>query len=323
MLSHLVLWLLSTSLIGLSEGSFQVILNQSWTIFLQYQEGDLTTGYGFSLQQNTLLAKMNFSVGGELVEPPAFAVLPNVLVEINGTDPILSSTSVRGFLDFTSWSNDWGMTGLLLEQPTPVVYKISGSWYSKTAPSLNFRVRMLIASRPTVYEGVFLRPQEIFMIYTIVNFPFELLNSMLTLDQITLTGTELTNYTLPSYFVFTSGNLTSLYVNKTAIIDGIHRGISLSKIRVSSLWAKVEKTSTTVTRNLSGRDVDDFVLIFSNSNNAKNVTVQQVLRSEVARFARQSTRELLSHAPRVQDPSYVSWILGTCHLILIWHLVFC
>lgn len=320
MLCHLILWLLSFSLMRFAEGSLQVVLNQSWSVVLHHQEGNTTTVYGASLQQNTLLTGMNFTLNGEFFEPPSFGIIPNVLIEINNTIPLLNSTSVRGFLDFTSWSGDWG-EGLVLKQATPSVYKISGSWYSRTATHLNFRVTMLIASKPTVYEGFSLQPQQLFMIYTIVNFPFRLLNSRLSLDQIILTGEKATNYTLPNYFVFTSNKLTSLYVNKTAIVDGIRRTVSLSKIRISSLWSKLRYSSTTRTRNLSGRNVDDFVLIFDHSNNAKNITIQQVLKSNIAMFAKQSVHEPSSHAPHAQDLSCISWALSACYLILLWQVV--
>lgn len=253
----------------------KVLTNSSHTITLGTTTNDATLQYGFHLQKNSLMVRLNSTLGTTHPTSHDFAVLPSIMVETNASLPVLKSYSVRGFLNFATNEEDWG-SGLLLSKRNAEVYEVSASWNCPSNKSLNFRVQLFVTSNATVYQGLTLRPNEIAWISSIIDFPFLLRRSTLTLDEILLnTGTPV-NRTVPGAYVFSVSNTTALYINSTAIVDGKTQKILLSETRSDDLWSRVKGASNS-TFNLAGRNVDDALLIFQGSSGAKNITFAQRL----------------------------------------------
>lgn len=270
------LWFFSLSLLSISFSSgVEILKNTTNYIVLSSTDGDASTQYGFSLQKNTLMVRVNASIGSERLPASDFAILPNVLIETNSSVPPEESTSVRGFLNFESFDKDWN-SGLLLTLRNNDVYEINGSWNSPTNRSLNYRVQMYVTSRATVYQGIRLNPNEITWISNIVNFPHRLQDSFLAVDEIFLSSVLLTKDKTSTAYIFSSGNVTKLYINTTALIDGKENDILIADIRPDNLWSHIEG-GTNSTRNFSGRNVDDALIIFLGSRDARNITFQQRL----------------------------------------------
>lgn len=271
---HLLFFPLLLLFLGSSAG-LEVLKNTTNHIILSATDGDAKIQYSFSLQRNTFMVRMNVSIGSERLPASDFGILPNVFIEANSSVLPEESTSVRGFLHFESFDKDWN-SGLILSQRNNDVYEIDGSWNSPTNRSLNYRFQMYVTSRATVYRGIRLNPNEITWISTIVDFPYRLKDSFLALDEIFLSEVPLTNGTTSAAYVFSSDNVTQLYINTTALIDGRNEDILIANIRPDSFWSHFEG-GTNTTRNLSGRNVDDALIIFLGSRDAKNITFQQRL----------------------------------------------
>lgn len=268
----LFLWLLVS--LSFAE-ELNVLKNTTQTIALKSTAGDTQVQYNFSLQRNTFMVRINATVGKESLPASDFGVLPNVFIETNASVPLEESRSVRGFLHLTSFDNDWN-DGLILSKENNEVYKVSGSWNSPSNKSLNYKVQMYVASKATVYQGISLNPNEVVWISNVIDFPFLIQNSFLALDEVFLSGAVLSNNTVPGAFVFSSDNVTQLYINSSVLMDGKNHSILIANIRADSLWSRFESGDNT-TRNLSGRNVDDALIVFLDSNDAKNITFEQRL----------------------------------------------
>lgn len=291
-----ILTALITIFTVVSVNSLRVVLNSSNEIALENQDGPNLVSFNFSLQAGTLLTKLNASNANGPIDASFLGVLPYMILEHNSTGgPVLSNAIYHSFLDFSLASDTWG-GGLQLVAHDNDVYVIEGSWVPKDETRLRFQARMLVAARPTYFEGRTINPNQIVMIFTIItSVPFQLRNSILAFDQVLLAGTdELTNSTTPELFVFNSGNQTFLYINRTAYVDGREEPINDESIKAERSLSEPPPPDAT-SLNLLGLKVQDVLLNFPNSRGSQNITFEQRLAFGTASRAQNGSSSHIHH----------------------------
>lgn len=247
--------------------------NTTSNVYITVPSGDVTVGYTFLLEQNVLTVRLNATKGSSRVFDATFAILPNYFLEYNETYTIQKTSNVRSFLDFTSNSADWG-AGLILSKRTANVYQVQSTWTDPARRPLKFATNLYMSNTVTKYQGIDLKPYEIAIFFSILDFPFILENSALGYNQILLTGRQLQNSTYRSSILLSSGEISSLLLDTTALVDGNDRSVSQTTIENGT-----SKVLVSGARNIDvfGLKDSEILLTFDDSYNAKNVTFQQRL----------------------------------------------
>lgn len=267
-----------------SLSSIEVVSEEPDFIYLRQDNGTTAVGYTFSLVKGTIMIKMNASDPPNTTYKPAtYAVLPNLIMEYNASMPIETSHSVYSFLHFLNDTNPWS-GGIKLRRPDDGLYQISAIWTNLAKKTLKFHTSMLVAEKAVKFGGLNLQPNEIHITFTITDYPYILQESTLAFDEILLTGAAVTNSTTPDTFVITSDGATSLYVNRTALVDGKRERVIFGKTRDETYWQRSLRNST---NSVSGLNVQDLLLGFENSRRARNVTFFQRLALNVAKVKAQ------------------------------------
>lgn len=269
-----------------SLSSIEVVKEEPNFIFLRQDNGTTVVGYTFALVKGTIMIKMNASEPpGVRYEPATYAILPNLIMEFNASLPIETSRSVYSFLHFLGDNNTWP-EGITLRRPSDGIYQINAVWTNVYKKTLKFRANMLVAEKTLEFGGSRIQPNEIQITFTVTDYPFILEDSTLAFDEILLTGATLTNSTTRENFVLTSDGVTSLYVNRTALVDGRRERVIFGKTRDETYWQRALRNSTTA--NIAGLNVQDLLLGFEKSKKASNVTFFQKLALDPAKIKAQN-----------------------------------
>lgn len=267
-------------------------------IYLESSQANNTVGYRFMLYQNVLSVMVNASNSKGTVSPATYAVAPSLILEYNKTIDRGATKSIYGFMNKANANRDWGQ-GLHLVRRNRDVIEIHGNWTSPDNNRLKFHARMFIASRNTTYAGFNLVPDEITMLFSILDYPHSIAGSTLAFDQLLLSGVKLKNLTLDNAFELNSANAASLFINNTALVDGKAEAVSGGVIGNDQEISITAGNSTSL--NITGLSVQDILLSFSNSTRAKNVTFQQRLYVNMSAMAGQSDNETNA------APGRISW----------------
>lgn len=261
-----------------------MVTNTNSTIYAESKTGQDTIGYYFALDQNVLSVMVNGTLNNGDVEPAAVMIIPNLLLEYNKTIGPNDTTSVFGFLDKPSGMiGDWGkgltakkFTSKLLNQTDEDVdvWQIQAEWKNpedkKGRPKFN--AVMLFSSGPTNFQGHRLAPNLIDVRYSILNYPFSMKDSVLALNQIVLSQGgihELFNDTDVG-----EGDLGSLRVNRTALVDGKKERLDVAQYNNTNVEIDIVVGNSTSV-NVTSFEKESLLFTFRNSNNAKNVTMDQ------------------------------------------------
>lgn len=247
--------------------------NTTSEVYITVPSGDATLGYTFLLEQNVFTVRLNATKNSSRVTNATFLITPNYFLEYNQTYTIQKTSSVRSFLDFRSNEADWG-AGLVLSRRTADVYQLQSVWTDPARKPLKFIINCYMSNTVTKYQGIDLKPYEVAMFFSIVDFPFILEQSALGYNQILLTGQPIQNSTYRSSIVLSSSTASSLTMDTTAIVDGKDQPVSQTVIENGTPRMLISGSKNT---DIFGLRDSEVLLTFGNSYRAKNVTFQQRL----------------------------------------------
>lgn len=297
----------------LCSASLTVVTNATDELYITTPVNGTTLGYTFLLEQNVLTVRINATEGSTRLPDATFAILPNYFLEYNKTYSIYKTNSVRSFLDFKSTSTDWG-AGLRLSKRTEHVYQIQGLWTDPARKPLKFAINCYISDAVTQYQGIDLKPHEITMFSSILDFPFLLEQSELGINQLLLSGQSLKNSTKGSSILLTSDDASFLLLDTTAIVDG--RNEQMSQTAIENATSSQILTSATKASDVLELKVAEIVLTFAKSHKAKNITFQQRLGYNTSSAARLSTSSQ-NDGNIITTMSDSVWVLMLCGILMI------
>lgn len=294
--------------------SIHVVRESSEDIYIESRAPDNTLGFLFDLRFGTLVVQAKAMHGNTTVQPSIFTVLPNLLLEFNGSTSVGTSKSVYTFLNFSRESRNWG-NGLVLLKRSDSVYEVQSNWTHITKRELTFRTRMLMCTRPVLYQGFKLLPNEIRLVFTVLDYPYILERSTLACDQLLLTGAPLTNRTLDQAIMYSSGGVTDLFINEAALVDGVPHAVIPENIRFQNYWKDFIQDSSAA--NFAGKLIpSDILFSFAGSRQAKNVTFLQRISINVSSIRSQGAGELDDNAS-----NSLSWSLGYLFLGVLFSML--
>lgn len=291
MLSLAGLWLAIFYLAVVScQRSIKVVRETPEEIYIESSAPGNTLGFLFGIKFGTLIVQAKAMQGNTTIRPSIFTILPNLLLEYNSSRPVTTSISIYTFLNFSNGEQNWGK-GLALLKPTDFIYEVQGNWTHSSRQSLKFHTRMIMCTRPSLYQGQKLVPNEIRLIFSVVDFPSILVNSTLAYDQILLTGAALRNQSLEQTYRYTSGGAASLSINEAALVDGIPHAVIPGHIRDQNYWEPLLNNATAA-KFAANLTVSDVLVGFAGSKQARNVTFFQRLAVNVSSIRGQGKDEL-------------------------------
>lgn len=281
------------ALLGCVSASVKLVTNSSDEIYIENDSRDGKVGYSFALFQNVLTVELNGTVPvccNKASTPASLVIMPNLLMEFNGTVNANSTTSVYGFLDKANNNTDWG-TGLSAVKSQSKgssgnsnvdVWTVTGEWKNREGGKPKFRAQMYFSSAPTTYQNMSLDAHSILVRYSILEFPYKLRNSSVGYEQIVLSRTAADNVTISQLTDGTTdGLVTYLRVNETAIVDGQPQSVSIGNLNVTGESLSITAGNST-RLNITEYEVGSLFLSFSNSSQAKNITFDQRLALNIS-----------------------------------------
>lgn len=270
--------------------SIKVVRETPEEIYIESSAPGNTLGFLFGIKFGTLMVQTKAMQGNTTIRPSIFTVLPNLLLGYNSSQPVTTSKNLYSFLNFSNGDQNWGR-GLALLKPNDFIYEVQGNWTHASRRSLRFHTRMIMCTRPSLYQGQKLTPNEIRLIFSVVDVPTIVPSSTLAYDQILLTGASLTNRSLEQSYRYTSGGITSLSINEAALIDGIPHAVVPGHFRDQNHWKRLVENATAAdfAANLT---ISDVIIGFASSRGARNVTFFQRLTVNVSSIQGQGNNDL-------------------------------